>query len=232
MKFLIVFISVLFLLQVQALNKADGFNHSLPPVEFNLVQESMSELQEVLLPAERAKLNSNSPSAVSHVVLFEDRKPVCVADAVGRPELVPPFMKVTTGKPPEASGSVVDLPPCDNFQLSVLRGRASEALLINGEEPVQVAELGTLLAAGALCAAGVAAGGAARFLKNHSINHTEQGISVDVSLSSFTALLMGVPPAVVATAIMRPEFSFLTGLPILGFCGLGTYHVAGYFTGE
>ena len=193
----------------------------------------VSELQEASLTTESKDVaNVNTNSAVSHVVLFEDRKPVCVADAVGRPGLVPPFMKVTTGKPPGASGSVVDLPPCDDFQLSVLKDKASEALLINGEEPVQVAELGTLLAAGVLCTSGFVASVGVRALKS-KINHTEQeGVSVNWSGDTVSALFIATAPAVIGVIVAFPEFSLLTGLPVMGLCGLGAYHVAGYFGWE
>ena len=80
----------------RALNRAEVFNPSLPRA-IDLAGEPVlgGEVLENPLTEGRAKLNSKSPAAVSHVVLFEDKKPVCVADAVGRPELVPPFMKVT-----------------------------------------------------------------------------------------------------------------------------------------
>ena len=231
MKFLAVFISVFFVLQAQALNRGEVFNPSFLPRAIDWQGEPAlgGEVLENPLK-ERAKLNSPPPAAVSHVVLFEDRKPVCVANAVGRPELVPPFMKVA-GQEPETSTSV-DLPPCDDLQLSILSNKASQALLINGEEPVQVAAEPFLVTMTSLCLYGAIGGigaQAVRYSLDSQSPFTSSSLAIGVA---GTGTVVGTPfLSAMHVHFLNPGgMTWLGGFSITGLCGLWAYHAIGYLT--
>ncbi len=196
------------------LSKKVGFQLVKGPV---IKRESSSQENEL------AKINSKTNPAISYAVLFENKKPVCVTDVVGRPELVPKFMEVKDQKATKISG--INLPPCEDFQLSVLKAKAHHALLINGDEPVQVASP-VLFPALVLCLFGSASG--------VGIKMTESGVEKGGWLSGEAAAGVFVSSGLgYATGMILKEggfaFSRFMGLSIAGLCGIGTYYAVGYF---
>ncbi len=219
-------LSVWFVFQTQALNKKEVFNHPLPAealdFHFNeeaapVIGEAGSEVNE--LKSAWAKLNSPKENReVSHVVLFEEGKPVCVANAVRRPELVPHFMKV---KAQDSEAAALPLPACDDFQLSVLEAKAQEALLINGKEPVQMA---AFMESMLLCTLGGAGSIGAVVLEDAAESSFSKHSKVDITVAVFGTAIAPVGSFVALKYFSEfAAFSYLRGFSIVGLCGLGIY---------